>query len=248
VLKINSDGGKLLPLARGSSADLRVGSTALAIGNPFGLDHSLTVGVISGLGREVRTRCNSLVRLWTGSTASLSQWGKALPVRCLCQSGSGAWFKGHGWVQAAGEPCFSWYDLLLPFLLLGNIITPNSHLRLNPRLPPTLAPCATSLHGGCVGISPLHSPPSLAPSLLHAGCVGHLALGSADHQRDPDGRRHQPGQLWRRATRLQRPAHRDEHRHLLTIRCVQRPGASTFIHALMSRHLLTHSCYTMEAP
>ena len=34
---------------------LRVGQTALAIGNPFGLDHSLSVGVISGLGREVRS-------------------------------------------------------------------------------------------------------------------------------------------------------------------------------------------------
>ncbi|GMH67535.1 hypothetical protein TrLO_g1658 [Triparma laevis f. longispina] len=34
---------------------LSVGQTALAIGNPFGLDHSLSVGVISGLGREVRS-------------------------------------------------------------------------------------------------------------------------------------------------------------------------------------------------
>ena len=35
------------------SRDLMVGQRALAIGNPFGLDHSLTIGVISALGREV---------------------------------------------------------------------------------------------------------------------------------------------------------------------------------------------------
>lgn len=41
----------LLPI--GSSADLRVGAKALAIGNPFGLDASLSVGVVSALGREL---------------------------------------------------------------------------------------------------------------------------------------------------------------------------------------------------
>jgi S1-C subfamily serine protease len=36
-------------------AGLRVGQLAMAIGNPFGLDHTLTAGIISGVGREVKS-------------------------------------------------------------------------------------------------------------------------------------------------------------------------------------------------
>jgi len=41
------------PLDVGSSADLRVGQAVLAIGNPFGLDHTLTTGIVSALNRTV---------------------------------------------------------------------------------------------------------------------------------------------------------------------------------------------------
>lgn len=43
------------PIAVGSSADLKVGQTAFAIGNPFGLDQSLTTGIISALKRRLPT-------------------------------------------------------------------------------------------------------------------------------------------------------------------------------------------------
>ncbi len=43
------------PIAIGSSADLRVGQSAFAIGNPFGLDQTLTTGVISALNRQLPT-------------------------------------------------------------------------------------------------------------------------------------------------------------------------------------------------
>lgn len=53
VLHIDAPKSKLRPIPVGSSADLLVGQKVYAIGNPFGLDHTLTTGVISGLRREI---------------------------------------------------------------------------------------------------------------------------------------------------------------------------------------------------
>lgn len=55
VLKISAPNVKLRPIRVGSSKDLRVGQRVFAIGNPFGFDHTLTTGVIGGLGREIRS-------------------------------------------------------------------------------------------------------------------------------------------------------------------------------------------------
>jgi S1-C subfamily serine protease len=54
VLHIDAPPQKLLPLPIGQSSNLKVGQKVLAIGNPFGLDQTLTTGVISGLGREIK--------------------------------------------------------------------------------------------------------------------------------------------------------------------------------------------------
>merc|ERR1712005_104617 len=43
----------LRPVAVAKSADLRVGQSVLAIGNPFGLDNTLTTGIVSALGRDI---------------------------------------------------------------------------------------------------------------------------------------------------------------------------------------------------
>ena len=43
----------LHPTKLGDSAGLLVGQKVFAIGNPFGLDHTLTMGIISGTGREI---------------------------------------------------------------------------------------------------------------------------------------------------------------------------------------------------
>lgn len=53
VLRIDAPAASLLPLTLGQSNDLVVGQRVLALGNPFGLDHSLTTGVLSALGREL---------------------------------------------------------------------------------------------------------------------------------------------------------------------------------------------------
>jgi S1-C subfamily serine protease len=55
VLRIEAPSERLRPIARGDSENLRVGQTVLAIGNPFGLDQTLTTGVISALGREIES-------------------------------------------------------------------------------------------------------------------------------------------------------------------------------------------------
>src|SRR5690606_27812385 len=46
VLKVDAPAEKLRPLPLGTSEDLQVGLKVFAIGNPFGLDHTLTTGVI----------------------------------------------------------------------------------------------------------------------------------------------------------------------------------------------------------
>ncbi len=55
VLKIDAPKAKLPPLILGTSRDLSVGQKVFAIGNPFGLDQTLTTGIISGLGREIQS-------------------------------------------------------------------------------------------------------------------------------------------------------------------------------------------------
>ncbi|XP_020086472.1 protease Do-like 5, chloroplastic isoform X2 [Ananas comosus] len=53
VLKVDVEGDKLRPALIGTSRSLKVGQSCFAIGNPFGYEHTLTTGVVSGLSREI---------------------------------------------------------------------------------------------------------------------------------------------------------------------------------------------------
>lgn len=53
VLRITAPREELIPIAVGTSSDLQVGQKVFAIGDPFGLDQTLTTGVLSAVGRTV---------------------------------------------------------------------------------------------------------------------------------------------------------------------------------------------------
>ena len=55
VLKIDVPAAKLPPIPLGSSRELQVGQRVYAIGNPFGLDQTLTTGIVSALNREIES-------------------------------------------------------------------------------------------------------------------------------------------------------------------------------------------------
>jgi len=53
VLQISAPADRLNPIMIGESENLRVGQKVFAIGNPFGLDQTMTTGIVSALGREI---------------------------------------------------------------------------------------------------------------------------------------------------------------------------------------------------
>ncbi|HXZ44773.1 MAG TPA: trypsin-like peptidase domain-containing protein, partial [archaeon] len=62
VIRITVPREKLVPLRLGDSAQLQVGQTAVAIGNPFGLDRTVTRGVISALDRSLQSDSGRQIR------------------------------------------------------------------------------------------------------------------------------------------------------------------------------------------
>jgi S1-C subfamily serine protease len=53
LLDADADAGVLQPLPLGDASDMEVGDPVVAIGNPLGLDHTATAGIVSALGREI---------------------------------------------------------------------------------------------------------------------------------------------------------------------------------------------------
>jgi S1-C subfamily serine protease len=62
VLQISTSADRLIPIAWGESSRLLVGMRVYAIGNPFGLERTLTTGIVSSLNRSLRTGNNRMIR------------------------------------------------------------------------------------------------------------------------------------------------------------------------------------------
>lgn len=72
VTKNPEDMPRLVPIEFGRSWDLMIGETAIAIGNPFGLDHTVTVGVVSAVNREVHIGGKLLLRNCVQTDAAIN--------------------------------------------------------------------------------------------------------------------------------------------------------------------------------
>jgi S1-C subfamily serine protease len=64
VIKVEAADGQLVPVALGDSNQIQVGQTVLAIGNPYGLNSTMTIGIVSALGRTL----SSMHQSQTGTT------------------------------------------------------------------------------------------------------------------------------------------------------------------------------------
>jgi len=80
VLQISAQEEALSPLTVGTSNDLRVGQKVLAIGNPFGLDHSLTTGVVSALGRTIKSLSNRTIEGVVQTDAAINPGNSGGPL------------------------------------------------------------------------------------------------------------------------------------------------------------------------
>lgn len=80
VLRISVPTGGLEPGPIGASSDLQVGQKVFAIGNPFGLDHTLTSGVISALDRAIPTEQGSTIEHLIQTDAAINPGNSGGPL------------------------------------------------------------------------------------------------------------------------------------------------------------------------
>jgi S1-C subfamily serine protease len=80
VLKIDAPRATLKPIPVGRSEKLLVGQSVYAIGNPFGLDQTLTTGIISALGREIKSVAGIPIRNVIQSDAAINPGNSGGPL------------------------------------------------------------------------------------------------------------------------------------------------------------------------
>ncbi|MBT6458582.1 MAG: trypsin-like serine protease [Planctomycetaceae bacterium] len=85
VLRVEAPGELLAPVQFGDSSDLKVGQKVFAIGNPFGLERTLTTGIISSLNRSLPTRAGRTIKSIIQTDAAINPGNSGGP---LLDSGS----------------------------------------------------------------------------------------------------------------------------------------------------------------
>jgi S1-C subfamily serine protease len=81
VVKFDPKGRVVVPVTFGSSTNLKVGQKVLAIGNPFGLDRTLTTGIISALGRPLEnSEENTVIRSTIQTDAAINPGNSGGPL------------------------------------------------------------------------------------------------------------------------------------------------------------------------
>ncbi|WP_321283890.1 trypsin-like peptidase domain-containing protein [uncultured Vibrio sp.] len=112
VLQITAPAHKLSPINIGESNNLLVGQKVFAIGNPFGLDQTLTTGVVSALGREIKAvtgrtihdviQTDAAINPGNSGGPLLDSAGRLIGVNTAIYSPSGA-SSGIGFAVPVGE-------------------------------------------------------------------------------------------------------------------------------------------------
>ena len=80
ILKINAPDTLLFPLQWGESSNLRVGQHIIAIGNPFGLERTMSTGIISSLNRQITSKTRRIIRSIIQIDAALNQGNSGGPL------------------------------------------------------------------------------------------------------------------------------------------------------------------------
>jgi S1-C subfamily serine protease len=80
ILRVNAPADSLIPLELGDSAKLRVGQIVFAIGNPFGLERTMTTGIISSLNRNLPSKAGRQMKSIIQIDAALNRGNSGGPL------------------------------------------------------------------------------------------------------------------------------------------------------------------------
>jgi len=80
VIRIDAPADSLIPVAIGDSTRLRVGQRVFAIGNPFGLERTLTIGIVSSLNRSIESPSRRKIRSIIQTDAAINPGSSGGPL------------------------------------------------------------------------------------------------------------------------------------------------------------------------